>query len=229
MKKFIPIIVVGILVLSGLGAAAFTTNVSIKQATIVKNESTSVLFSSQPTQLEKDGFVEIEMNGATTQLLELNKPVLPIYVKTYQIPFGSTNIQVICSPKDIGTMTLTKEVIPARIAPLSIMSERTAYVKDSSVYGSAAFYPSNWYSYDLGAGRNQNDQEVTFVKVVCYPVRYSPLNNQVDYAGSFDIVVKYNAPKTQPKTLDTSYDLVIIAPAAFETKLQPLIDFKNGK
>ena len=56
MKKFIPIIVVGILVLSGLGAAAFTTNVSIKQATIVKNESTSVLFSSQPTQLEKDGF-----------------------------------------------------------------------------------------------------------------------------------------------------------------------------
>ena len=30
MKKFIPIIIVGILVLSGLGAAAFTTNVSIK-------------------------------------------------------------------------------------------------------------------------------------------------------------------------------------------------------
>jgi len=229
MKKFIPIIIIGILVLSGLGAAAFTTNVSIKQTTTIKNESTSVLFSSQPTQLEKDGFVEIEMNGATTQLLEPNKPVLPIYVKTYQIPFGSTNIQVVCTPKDIGTMTLTKEVIPARIAPLSKMSERTAYVKDSSVYGSNAFYPGTWFSYDLGAGRNQNDQVVTFVKVVCYPVRYSPLNSQVTYAGSFEINVKYNAPKTQPKTLDTSYDLVIIAPAAFETKLQPLIDFKNGK
>ena len=185
MKKFIPIVIVGILVLSGLGAAAFTTNVSIKQTTIVKNESTSVLFSSQPTQLEKDGFVEIEMNGATTHLLVANKPVLPIYVKTYQIPFGSTNIQVICTPEDIGTMTLTKEVMPARIAPLSKMSERTAYVKDSSVYGSAAFYPSNWYSYDLGAGRNENDQQVTFVKVVCYPVRYSPVNNQVDLCWWF--------------------------------------------
>ncbi len=126
-------------------------------------------------------------------------------------------------------MTLTKEIIPARIAPLSKMSERTAYVKDSSVYGSAAFYPSSWYSYDLGAGRNENDQQVTFVKVVCYPVRYSPVNNQVDYAGGFEINVKYDAPKTTPKTLDTSYDLVIIAPAAFEAKLQPLIDLKNSK
>jgi len=229
MKKFIPIIIVGILVLSGLGAAAFSTNVSKKQTMTIKNESTSVLFSSQPTQLEKDGFVEIEMNGATTQLLVPNKPVLPIYVKSYQIPFGSTNIQVICSPKDIGTMTLTKEIVPARIAPLSKMSERTAYVKDSSVYGSAAFYPSTWFSYDLGAGRNENDLQVTFVKVVCYPVRYSPLNNQIDYAGSFEINVIYNAPKTQPKTSDVSYDMVIIAPKSFESKLQPLIDHKNSK
>jgi hypothetical protein len=229
MKKLIPIIIVGILVLSGLGAAAFTTNVSLKPTTTSKDGSTSVLFSSQPTQVEKNGFVEIQVQGATTQLLEQNKPVLPIYVKTYQIPFGSTNIQVVCNPKNIGTMTLTKEVMPARIAPLSKMSERTAYVKDSSVYGSAEFYPSNWYSYDLGAGRNENDVEVTFVKVVCYPVRYSPVNNQVNYAGGFDIAVNYDAPKTTPKTLGTSYDMVIIAPASFETLLQPLIDHKNSK
>ena len=229
MKKILPILIIGVLVLSGLGTAAFTPNVTLKSPMIIKNESTSVLFSSQPIQFEKDGFVEIEMSGATTQLLEPNKPVLPIYVKTYQIPFGSTNIQVICDPQHISTMTLTKEVIPACIAPLSKMSERTAYVKDFSVYGSTAFYPSNWYSYDLGAGRNENDQQVTFVKVVCYPVRYSPLSNQVDYAGGFEINVKYDAPATQPKTLDTSYDLVIIAPAAFESTLQPLIDFKNSK
>jgi hypothetical protein len=126
-------------------------------------------------------------------------------------------------------MTLTKEVMPARIAPLSTLSENTPYVKDASVYGSAAFYPDSWYSYDLGAGRNENDQEVTFVKVVCYPVRYSPLSNQADYAGGFEISVKYDAPTTQPKTLDTSYDMVVIAPAKFESSLQPLIDEKNTK
>jgi len=229
MKKFIPILVVCILVLSGLGAAAFTTNVSNKQATIAKNESTSVLFSSQPVQLEKDGFVEISVDGATTNLLVPNRPVLPIYVKTYQIPFGSTNIQVVCTPKDMGTLTLTNEIIPARIAPLSKMSERTEYVKDSSIYGSAEFYPSNWYSVDLGAGRNENDVEVTFVKVVCYPVRYSPLNNEVAYAGGFDIDVAYTEPMKQPKSLGASYDMVIIAPAKFQSALQPLIDHKNSK
>ena len=228
MNKILPMVIIGVVVLSGLGAAAFTSNVSKKPIMVVKNESTSVLFSSQPTQLEKDGFVEIEMNGATTQLLEPNKPVLPIFVKTYQIPFGSTNIQVICSPQDIGTMTLTKEVIPARIAPLSMMSERSAYVKDSSVYGSAAFYPSSWYSYDLGAGRNENDQQVTFVKVVCYPVRYSPVNNLVTYAGGFDISVKYDAKTIPQKTLQT-FDMVVIAPSDFESSLQPLIDEKNTK
>jgi hypothetical protein len=227
MKKITSVLIIGVLVLSGLQAAALPTKISSTPTTSVKNESTSILFSSPPIQLEKDGFVEIDMNGATTQLLEQNRPVLPIYVKTYEIPFGSTNIQVSCSPQGVGTVTLKKEVIPARITPLSTMSERTEYVKDSSVYESTAFYPSIWYSYDLGAGRNEDNVQVTFVKVVCYPVRYSPANSLVMYASGFTINVKYDVPKTQPKTLDTSYDMVVIAPAKFESSLEPLIAEKN--
>jgi hypothetical protein len=229
MKRFIPFVLVGILVLSGLGAAAFTTNDSMKQATIVKTESASVVFSSQPTLSEKDGFVEIQVDGSTTQLLQPDRPVLPIYVKTYQIPFGSTNIQVVCTAKDMGTLTLTQEVIPARIAPLSELNEQTAYVKDPAVYGSSEFYPGSWFSYDLGAGRNENDRQVTFVKVVCYPVRYSPLNNEIAYAGGFDILVNYNEPTTPQKSSAEEYDMVIIAPEKFSSSLQPLIDFKNTK
>jgi Peptidase family C25/Propeptide_C25 len=228
MEKIIPIFLMGMLVLSGLGAASFTTHVSLPQTPNIKNESTSVLFSS-PTVSEKDGFVEIQVIGATTQLLEPERPVLPIYVKAYEIPFGSSNIQIVCRAKDTGTLTLTKEVIPARIAPLSKLNERTAYVKDPSVYESAAFYPSTWYSYDLGAGRNENNQEVIFVKVVCYPVRYSPLNNQIEYAADFDISLTYTPPNTPSRASTTSYDMVIIAPSKFKSSLQPLIDFKNGK
>jgi hypothetical protein len=229
MKKFIPIVIVGILVLSGLGAAAFTTNVSKDQATNVKTESTSVLFSSQPTLSEKDGFVQIQVDGATTQLLESNRPVLPIYVKTYQIPFRSTDIQVVCTAKDITTLTLTQEVIPARIAPVSELNEQTAYVKDPAVYGSSEFYPSSLYSYDLGAGRNENDQQVTYVKVICYPVRYSPLNNELSLAGGFDIKVTYNAPQAPLQSSTEDYNMVIIAPEKFSSSLQSLIDFKNSK
>ena len=229
MKKIIPIFIVGILVFGGLRAAAFKPDISIEKTMIAKNDSTSLLFSTKPILREKDGFVKIEINGATSKLIEPNKPVLPIYIKTYQLPVGSKNITVMCTPKDIGTMTLTKKVMSAHIAPLSRMNEIKTSIKDSSVYSSDAFYPNKWYSVNIGAGRDYNGKEVIFVKVVCYPVRYSPANNQVDYAARFEINVKYDAPKTTPKTLDTSYDMVIIAPAAFETKLQPLIDHKNSK
>jgi hypothetical protein len=229
MKKFIPIIVVCILVLSGLGAAAFSKNVSIPQQTTSKNVSNSVLFSTQPMISEKDGFVEIEIDGATTHSLASTRPILPIYVKTYQIPFGSTGIQVVCSPKNIQTMTLTKEILPARASAVSKMNENTAYVKDSSVYGSAELYPATWYAYELGAGRNENDRQVTFVKVICYPVRYSPLINEIEYAAGFDINVVYTEPVTKPKASTVSYDMVIIAPSKFESGLQTLIDFKNTK
>ena len=227
MKKILSILLMGVLVLSGLGTAAFTKSVSQEQAMNVKTKSTSVVFASEPTVSEKDGFVEIHLDGATTQLLELNKPVLPIYVKTIQIPFRSTDIQLRCTPKNIGSLTLTKEVLPAHITPFSSGSEQTASLKDASVYGSTAFYPAGWWRYDLGAGRNEQDQQVTFVKVICYPVRYSPVNKEISYAGGFDIQVTYTEPLPQQTPLSDEYDMIVIAPEKFNASLQPLIDFKN--
>jgi hypothetical protein len=229
MEKILPILLMGMIVLSGLGAAAFSTNVSIPQTTSIKTESATALFLTPPTFSEKDGFVEIQIDGATTQLLEPNRPILPIYIKTYEIPFKSSNIQVICHAKEIRSMTLTKEILPARLVPVSKMSELTSYEKDPAVYGSAEFYPGSWYSYDLGAGRNENNRQVTFVKVICYPVRYSPLNHEISLAGSFDITVIYTEPQTPLQSSAEGYDMVVIAPEKFSSKLQPLIDFKNSK
>jgi Peptidase family C25/Propeptide_C25 len=227
MKKFIPIVVVSILVLGGLGAAAFSTNISKQEVMNTKTETTSVVFSSQPTLSEKDGFAVVQLNGATTQSLVPNRPVLPIYVKTYQIPFRSTDIQVTCTVNDISSMALTQEVVPARIAPVSTWNDQTPYVKDSAIYGSAELYPSSWYSSDLGAGRNENNQQVTFVKVICYPVRYSPINKEISLAGSFDIKISYTEPQVPTRSSVEDYDMVIIAPEKFSASLQPLIDFKN--
>jgi hypothetical protein len=228
MKKIIAIIIIILLAFGGYGATAFESNNSLEKTMITKNNSMSLQFSSKPMILEKEESVEIEINGATSQLIEPNKPVLPICIKTYQLPVGSKNIKVTCTPKDIGTMTLTKKVMSARIAPLSRMNEIKTSIKDNSVYSSDAFYPNKWYSVNIGAGRHYNGKEVIFVKVVCYPVRYSPANNQVDYAARFDVTVTYDTPMAAPQTLDT-YDMVIIAPKSFESRLQPLIDFKNTK
>jgi len=227
MKKIIPLLLIAMLVLSGLGVTALSTNDEMKQP-LVKNETTSFLINAQPTVSENNGFINVEINGVMTQLIESNKPVLPICVKTIQIPFGSKNIQVTCTPQKTGIMTLTKQIAPARVAPISKLNKQTPYVKDVSVYGSSELYPNTWYTTDLSAGRNEKNQEVTYVKIVCYPIRYSPVNNEVTYAESFNVSINYNTPSTQPNTVDT-YDMVVIAPAKFEKNLQPLIDEKNAK
>jgi hypothetical protein len=228
MKKIIPIFIISLLILSGFGATAMQPNNSTKKPLIAKNNSTVLQFSSKPMILEKEEFVTIEINGITSQLMEPNKPVLPIFIKTYQLPCGSKAINVTCIPQDISTITLGKKVISARIAPLSKMNLITTSVKDKSVYNSTAFYPSSWYRCDIGAGRDENGREIIFVKIICYPVRYSPGNNQIEYATSFDVALNYEAPLTTAQTNDT-YDMVIIAPKTFKSKLQPLIDFKNSK
>jgi len=227
MKKILAIVIIGIVIISGFGTITYATNTTIPTPDST-TQTTTVRFTEPPTLIEKDGFNQIELTGATTQLLEQHKPILPLYVKTFEIPFKSTNIQVTCTQKQINTMTLAQDIIPAMIAPLSKMTQTTTYVTDPSIYDSTQWYPQTWYTYDLGAGRNQQDQQVTFVKVICYPVRYSPVNHLVDYTEGFDVTVTYTPPST-PQTVSTEYDMVIIAPKAFEDTLQPLIDFKNTK
>jgi len=228
MKKIVSLLVLGILLISGLGVAAFRTEVSSNQASAtIKSITGSVQFSS-PTLVEKDGLLTVEIHGASTQLQTQYEPVVPIYVKTYEIPYGSTNIQVSATTKNIETLMIPEQIAPARIAPVTEDIAQAPYVKDESVYGSAALYPDAWYESDLGAGRNDKNVEVIFVKVICYPVRYSPLNNEITYTDGFDFTITYTAPQTQPRSTST-YDMVIIAPAKFQATLQPLIDEKNAK
>jgi hypothetical protein len=229
MKKILPVIIIGMVILSGLEAAAFTVNKSIKPIEYTHKISTSVLFSSQPTVTEKEGFLTVDIDGATTQLLIENTPILPIYVKTYQIPFRSTDIHVCCTVKNLGTMAVAKEIIPAVISSVSELDKQPNYIMDPSIYNSNNFYPRSWWSFDLGAGRNENNQQVTFVKVICYPIRYSPLYHQLQYASSFDITLCYTEPETKQQSTNTDYDMVLIAPEKFESALQPLIDHKNSK
>jgi len=218
-------------ILSGLGATAINVN-NAKQEnnSIEKIQSTSISFSSSPTFLEKEGYLSISINGANSVSLESEKPALPIYVQTIQLPIGAKNIKVVCTPKGISTIELSKPVMPAQIFALSKAQTAAAQaiVKNEAVYASTEYYPNNWYSYRLGAGRDSNDKPTIFVTIICHVARYSPANNKLDYANGFDIKVTYTAPSLPTNTLD-SYDLVIIGPAAFESTIKPLVDHKVSK
>jgi hypothetical protein len=229
MKKFISILIVGIFILSGAGVTAFSTAITKDSSLYQKTIALSVLFSSQPTITEKEGFLQIQIEGATTQLFEPRKPIVPIYVHMYQIPFKSTGIQVLCTTNEMTIIDVTKEILPASTTLVSESEMQSTYEKDPTVYGSTAFYPETLYRYELSAGRNENGQQVTFVKVICYPVRYSPMNKQISYASSITLTVSYTEPMNPLQASAEEYDMVIIAPEKFHSVLQSLIDFKNSK
>ena len=74
MKKYIPMFIVSTLVLSGLGAVALD-----KEQTM--NTIHETLYFSAPILGEKDQYITVDLNEATSHLMEIGKPSLPVVTK----------------------------------------------------------------------------------------------------------------------------------------------------
>ena len=133
MKKFISITLIGIFILSGCTVTAFSTEQLQEPFFIYNTYSFFVQFSAQPQLSEQEGFIELQLEEATTRLSEPNRPVLPIYVKTVQIPFRSTDIQVHCSIQTSDFMPVSKKIIPTRITTTALTENLIPYESGMSL------------------------------------------------------------------------------------------------
>ena len=99
MKKMLPLLVVGILVLSGLGAVAFTVDEN-------ENIISETVFFSQPIISEMEDYVSIDVAESNSNTMQTNKPTLPIVSNIYKFPFGTRidNVEVTFSD------TIVKEI-----------------------------------------------------------------------------------------------------------------------
>ena len=223
MKKIIPILVVGILILSGLGVVAITDDITYD----VKNVKESFVIS-EPIIKEAGQYVTVSLGEASSSLLNVGKPMLPVVTKVYTFPLGAKINNVVVTFSEVNELVLSKEVQPAlEPVPLNAgIRGAKEPVKDTNIYESAELYPSSSYGCITGAGLD-GEEHVIYLAVQCYPVRYSPAQNMIYYSKSVDIKVTYEEP-TNPMTFDNVYDMVIIAPSEFSEELQPLIDHKNS-
>ena len=92
MKTSLSIAIVGILILSGFGAAKFI-NVDYGQIQKVVDIS----FSNKLTIQEKDGYLIPMMEGTNTLLMDACKPNLPIYREVFTFPSGVKIKDVSCT------------------------------------------------------------------------------------------------------------------------------------
>ena len=224
MKKLLPILIIGVVVLSGL---AIGSPANTKAALSQPMTTTTNLSFSQPVLQTKEGYLTVSVTGSTTLLQERNKPVLPLAVKTVELPYGSTNVQFTCTPNDVHTMTLDNDIIPALVYTTDQTPNDVARVKDPDVYASSQPYPATWYTTNLGAGRNANLVEVIFATIICNPVRYTPATHELTYTSGFTVTLTYTPPSGPAKTFSDPVTMVVIGPKKFQSALQPLVDEKN--
>lgn len=218
MKKLIPLLIVGMVVLGGLGAVA-------QPVTEITSEKTAVRFS-EPLLQNENTYLSVIMDESNSFLMEQGKPLLPSYTHTFTFPFGTKITDVTVTPRNIQLQTLSKEIQPTPQRVI-VGQELTANAKVSTNYGTE-LYPSTWFSYSVGCGR-YDDVLSIIVDVDVYPIRYHPTEKVIEWAQDVEIVVEYEPAAPQPSSSRDTYEFVVIGPSEFSTQIAPLITHKIGR
>ena len=216
MKKILSISIVGILLISGLGAVALSSEE-------VKEEKITVFFS-QLSMKENDNCINIELEGTNSILLKKDHYVVPTRIETFTFPFGTEIISVKCTPKNIHQQILTKELM---IAPEPVIEGYT-YISEKFQRSENPISIDTWYEYDVGVGINGNERCV-FVKVQIFPVQYNPSENIIEWAENVEIDIQYKVPEQITLSFDEEYTFIVLTPSEFAGELQDLIDHKNSR
>ena len=101
---------VGILVLSGLGAVAITYD-------DIKQKSINVCFS-KPLIKQENEFITIEFDQTNTFLRKQGKPLIPSYIHTFSFPIGTKINKVTCNLQDFQEDILFSEIKPSPMLSL---------------------------------------------------------------------------------------------------------------
>jgi len=216
MRKILPFLVVGILVLSGLGAVALGMGNTEKK-------TVSVAFS-QPVINEQNEYAVVSMDGTNSFLMEQNKPMLPSYTEEFAFSFGTRIKSVTVTPDNIQKQIISKDVIPT--PQMVVVGETLTNVKEPIDYGTEP-YPSVWFEYDVGCGRYNGELSI-IVDLEVYPIKYHPVEKIIEWVKDVKVVIEFEPSVGQTSYLE-DYELVVIGPSEFSEEIAPLISHKIGR
>ena len=223
MKNLIPFIIIGVLLISGLGAAVVPSRSNEHHDSITVSER----FSS-PSISDVGDFIAVSFDHTNAWFNEPGYPMVPAYQKTITLPFGTTVTDVQVTFTGTHEATLPKS-LQAGTQPLPLLDSTPTVPAPSinaEVYARTTILPEVPYQYTVGAGLD-GLTHVFFLTVTCYPVHYTPASNLITWNDQVDIQVRTTTP-SHPAFFGNQYDLLIIAPQKFASLLQPLVDHKNA-
>ena len=216
MRKILPFLIIGILVISGLGTVTVSSEESEQEKAILS-------FSNLSIQ-EKNEYVTLELEGADSQLVKKDHYIVPTRIETFTFPFGTEILSIRCTPEDIHKQELSKEII---IAPEPIITGLTTLNKNTQRCENPQSVNS-WYDYSIGCGINGKQRSI-IVKVQVFPVQYYPEDNSIDWAEKVEIEIDYKEPRPSIMTFDDEYDFIVLTPSEFTGELNSLVSHKEGR
>ena len=228
MKKTLSLAILGILILSGFGAADL-----LEHDSDINKIIEIVHLSSKPSLSEEEGYLSLEFAGANSLLDEVGKPMLPIFRKTFEFSKDVKIKEVTCKYSNINEESINGKILPTpESLPLNypkLNKIQTRFFENNEVYQNNELYPEKWFNYKIKCGLNNRGLLTTFLIVDFYPVRYKPIDNKIYYITDAEIKIKYEDPGFNSyKTSIDTYDMVIIAPEIFGDLLQTLVNHKNS-
>ena len=183
---------------------------------------------SYPEIVPYDDYVIIRLKEADLNRMDPGKPVLPVNLSIFELPFGTKIIDVEYEHSTPIIYNLTGKIAFGSMPVIdNINSSQSKSSMDTDVYEGPDQYPSEWIFYHTGGGLSYGAHKTFFVLRV-YPVIYIPLNNQIQFIEDITVNVSYMEPEEPPLDENSIYDLLIIAPSKFSKHLEPLVNHKNN-
>lgn len=222
MKKLTPIIIICIFLLGSFSTIAMHQTADTHH--IIQR---TITFSTPEIHPVNNEYLTITYPTAYHTLKIPGKPVIPVITHQYELPFGTSNIQITLTPQSVTQQTITNEILSASPPNIIGSHQKRTTTKDQQLYTTNQLYPDTWYTTSIGCGLNNRNQPVTHVSLNVYPTRYNPFKQQLISLASADITITYTPPQTTIFPKSTIYNLVVITPEKFVSAVQPLTNHKD--
>jgi len=224
-NKLVWIMVICFILSSCLPAMGLQTTNDEKEIEKSKNNIGSEtmnlnFYFSEPVIEEHGNFSNVYIAESDFNHIADGTPVLPVRLDVQDFTFGTEIISVDYEISTIETTSLTKKISFGKISPRG-----TDF--DEDIYESSNLYPSDWVTFHTGGGLLFGDHK-TFLSIRVYPVRYSPLNDEIQYIDQISITITYQEPGEKILNENSEYELLIIAPDQFNSQIQKLATHKNN-
>jgi hypothetical protein len=220
LKKLLIIIIIFIFSINSFSTASIQNQ---KNETI---QIKSIEFSEPVIDYSKE-YAKIMINETNSVIIKPDKPIIPVYKKTYIYPKGTKIKGIDYKIKS----EINKEKILKKLqyspTPIPPLNQPLNYLSNIENINNNLFetYPDKWFDYEISSGINNGEQKI-FVNIIFYPIRY--YQDYVYYFSECEIEIEIENNKETMKNND-NLDLIIIGPEEFSDHLQRFVDHKESK